>query len=217
MLRSVTASGSMLLVTVTRLHKEQEMDAVLESRDHQAPSGARPAVATRNACRWEVRTPASVATVRARSPYGRVVTARFREITGLVDLSEPGSETIALLVGTHGLDLKPNLRRRRWLGPELLHADRHPHLAVVLDRLRPQADEWAGAGRLHVRRQVVDVEARVRLGMELQRCTIAFAVGSDSIGLGRRPVVGWTRSPTRHHIGVVMHLSLAPRDRRPER
>lgn len=159
--------------------------------------------------RWEVRTSSSLLSMRAALPFGRIVTAEFSNVTGVVDVAVEGNEAIALLISARSLDTQPEDVRALWLSPHLLDAQNHPRLALVLDDFARSGDGWIAGGRLHVRRQVIDVDAAVEFDGLGRRCTIAFAVDP----VPDQPVAS-IRRPGVRRIDVVADLALVQRARK---
>lgn len=188
------------------------MTAVLDPQTVPSPTD-RPPASRNDHGRWEVHTAASVASARVGLPLGHTTTARFGEIVGLLDLADPGGGTIALLVGVHSLQTMPARHRRRWLGQHLLDADRHPRLAVVLDDLRPSTGGWDATGRVHVKRRVADIAARVEIDPALRHASVTFGVDRDAVDLVWAQTAGSIHRAIGRRVDVVMDLALTPRAR----
>lgn len=163
--------------------------------------------------RWLVQTHHSVASIRTELPFSRAATARFTEIAGVVDLAGRHDDCVVLLIASHSLDTQSKRRRRRWLGPHLLDAATYPRLGLVLDDVRASARGLEATGRLHVKRRVAEVDARIHLDEQLRHCTITFSVDRDAIDLVWAQMTAATHRAIGRRVEVAIDLAVTPRAR----
>jgi polyisoprenoid-binding protein YceI len=168
---------------------------------------------TADSGRWLVQTHHSVASIRTDLPFGRAATARFTEIAGVVDLAGRVDDSVVLLIGAHSLETESARRRRRWLGPHMLDADDHPRIALVLDDVRATATGLEASGRLHVKRRMAGVDARIHVDEQVRHCTITFSVDRDAIDLVWAQMAGATHRVVGRRVDVVIDLAVTPRAR----